>query len=133
MKVDIARSYPEKAGVKSWQRSIRLNRKKNVTINDIVSLSKAEKLTQQIMTCYPTEVKTPGDLFIHYKTAAGTIKDFVIKYNTSQMEPSVEKIPLTAMEDKGVLEKWGDNIYRINFTIKSPKVNDKMGFVITVK
>ena len=133
MKVDIAPSYPEKAGVKSWQRSIRLNRNKNVTVTDMVSLSTSEKVTQHIMTCYPAEIKTPGELLIHYKTAAGTIKDFVIKYNSSQMEPSVEKIPLTTMEDKGVLEKWGDNIYRINFTIKTPKVNDKMSFVISVK
>ncbi|MCW3091039.1 MAG: heparinase [Ferruginibacter sp.] len=133
MKVDIARSYPEKAGVNSWQRMVRLNRNKNVIISDIISLKTAENITQHIMTCYPAEVKTPGELLIHYRTKDGVEKDFAIKYNASQMEPVVDKVKLTAMEDKGVLERWGDNIYRINFTIKVPKVNDKTEFVITAK
>ena len=38
------------------------------------------------------------------------------------MQASVEKIPLTAMEDKGIVDKWGDNIYRINFTVIAPKI-----------
>jgi hypothetical protein len=43
------------------------------------------------------------------------------------MQAAVEKIPLTSMEDKG------DNIYRINFTVTSPKANDKINFVIAAK
>lgn len=72
-------------------------------------------------------------LVIHYNPKIGTAKDFVIKYNSSQMKAAVEKIPLTAMEDKGNLEKWGDTIYRINFLVTSPKVNDKINFVIAAK
>jgi hypothetical protein len=37
------------------------------------------------------------------------------------------------MEDKGILEKWGDNIYRINFTVIAPKAKDKFNFVIAPK
>jgi hypothetical protein len=49
------------------------------------------------------------------------------------MKAAVEKIPLTAMEDKGIIDKWGDNIYRINFTVITPKANDKINFVIASK
>ena len=49
------------------------------------------------------------------------------------MQASVEKIPLTAMEDKGILDKWGDNIYRINFTVIAPKKNDKINFLVALK
>ena len=49
------------------------------------------------------------------------------------MQATVEKISLTAMEDKGILDKWGDTIYRINFTVTNPKTNDKINFVVAKK
>lgn len=131
LSLNIATSYPEKAAANSWQRTVRLNRGKNVTVRDVVALQKAEQVTEHLMTCYPAEVKQPGQLLIHYTPKNGDARDFVIRYNAKQMEPSVEKIPLVAMEDKGILEKWGDNIYRINFTIKAPKTNDAYSFVIS--
>lgn len=133
LSLDISKSYPEKAGVNSWQRSIRLNRGKNVVVRDVISLKKADKITEHLMTCYPAEVSKPGELVIHYKPKNGEAKDFVVKYNAAQMQAAVEKIPLTAMEDKGIIEKWGDNIYRINFTVTSPKANDKINFIIAAK
>jgi len=131
--LDISKAYPEKAGVNSWQRTIRLNRGKNVEINDIISLQKAEKITEHLMTCYPAEISKPGELTIHYISDNKEPKDFVIRYNAKQMLPIIEKIPLTAMEDKGIQEKWGDNIYRINFSVIAPKTKDKIGFIISVK
>ena len=85
------------------------------------------------MTSHPAEVLKAGELVIHYKPKNGKSKDFIVKYNAAQMQASVEKIPLTAMEDKGIIDKWGDNIYRINFTVTMPKVNDKINFVIAPK
>ena len=133
MKADISTSYPESAGVINWQRSVRLNRGKNVAISDVFSLSKADNITQHLMTCYPAEVTAPGTLVIHYNPTGGEAKDFVVKYNARQLQPEVEKIKLTAMEDKGIIEKWGDNIYRINFKVIAPKLKDKIDFVIEAK
>jgi Heparinase II/III-like protein len=131
--LDIAKAYPEKAGVNSWNRTVRLNRGKNVVVNDIISLQQANKLTQHLMTCYTAEVIKPGELVIHYTAMNREPKDFVIKYNSKQMLATVEKVPLTAMEDKGIKEKWGDNIYRINFAIIAPGTKEKMSFVISAK
>lgn len=128
--VDIAKSYPADAGVTSWQRNIRLNRGKNVQVEDLISLKKADALTQHLMTSYPTEVRTPGELIIHYAPKVGTARDFVVKYDPKRMQASVEKIKLEAMEDKGILTKWGDNIYRINFQVTALKTTDKFNFVI---
>jgi hypothetical protein len=133
LSLDISKSYPEKAGVNSWQRSIRLNRGKNVEVKDVVSLQKAEKITQHLMTCYRAEVSKPGELVIHYKPKNGEAKDFVVKYDAAQLQVAVEKISLTAMEDKDIIEKWGDNIYRVNFTVIAPKAKDKINFVIAYK
>lgn len=129
--LNISKAYPKDAGVNSWKRTIRLNRGKNVVVNDIFSLQHATKLTQHLMTCYAAEVIQPGELVIHYTSGNKTPKDFVIRYNSKQMQATVEKIPLTAMEDKGIKDKWGDNIYRINFTVIAPKIQDNINFVIS--
>src|SRR5206468_8761605 len=35
---DIAKSYPDSAGVYTWQRTIRLNRNKDIEVTDVISL-----------------------------------------------------------------------------------------------
>ncbi|WP_266367923.1 heparinase II/III domain-containing protein [Tellurirhabdus rosea] len=128
--VDFAPSYPKEAGVDAWQRIIRLNRGKNVQIEDVVRLREARSLTQHLMTCYPAEVTKPGEVVIHYGPKGGTARDFVVKYNPAQFQPTVEKVALKAPEDKGIIAKWGDTIYRINFQALKPKPADKFSFVI---
>ena len=128
--LDITKAYPDSAGINSWQRTIRLNRGKNVEIVNVYSLKKADQIIEHFMTCYPAETGKPGELIIHFKPANAPAKEFLIKYNPKLVQPVIEKIPLITMEDKGVKEKWGDNIYRINFNMISPKVKDKTLFVV---
>jgi len=130
---DIAKSYPDSASVLSWQRSIRLNKGKNVEVSDAYALKKSDKITQHLMTCYAAETGKPGELIIHYAPKDASAQDFVVKYDAKQMNATVEKIPLVTMEDKGVKEKWGDNIYRINFELTNPQDKGKMKFVIEKK
>ncbi len=130
LSLDISKSYPDTAAVNSWQRTIRLNKGKNVEVTDIISLKNANNITEHLMTCYPAEVSKPGQLVIHYQPKDASPKDFVVHYNVKQMKVAVEKIPLVTMEDQGVKDKWGDNIYRINFDVISPKLKDKISFVI---
>lgn len=131
--VDMARAYPKEAGVTRWQRTIRLNRGKNVQVGDVIGLEKASALTQHLMTCYPADAAKPGELVIHYQPKGGTAKDFVVTYNPKQMRASVEKVNLDAPEDRGIITKWGDTIYRINFTVLAPKMSDKLNFTIAAK
>ena len=131
--VDMARAYPKEAGVSRWQRTIRLNRGKNVQIDDVIKLEKADALVQHLMTCYPADVTKPGELLIHYRPKGGTAKDFVVNYNPAQMQASVEKVKLDAPEDRGVITKWGDTIYRINFRVLAPKLSDKLTLSVAAK
>jgi hypothetical protein len=133
LSLDIAGAYPEQAAATGWQRTVRLNRGKNVVVKDSYTLKKSDSITEHLMTCYPAEVIKPGELVIHCQSKNGNQKDFVIHYNARQMQPSIEKVPLTAMEDKGVQDKWGDTIYRINFTVTAPKASDVIELVIAPK
>jgi hypothetical protein len=131
--LDISKAYPDEAGVITAKRTIRLNRTKNVQVEDVINLKQANELTEHLMTCYPAEVTKPGELVIHYKPADGNALDFRIRYDKDQLQASVEKIILDDPEDKGVIEHWGDTIYRINLASSHPKVSDKISFEIAVK
>lgn len=128
--LDIAKSYPEDAGILNYYRRIRLNRGKNVTIDELVKLTKAESLTEHLMTCYPAEVTKPGQLVIHYAPEGAKAMDFVVKYDPAQFDVSVEKVKLESMEDQGILRKWGDVIHRINMTAKNLKANNKFSLEV---
>ncbi|GAB2788290.1 heparinase II/III-family protein [Rhabdobacter roseus] len=131
--LDMGKAYPAEAGITQWQRTIRLNRGKNVVIQDVINLKKADAVTQHLMTSYPAEVLKAGEVVIHYQPPGGTLKDFVVKYNPKQMQASVEKIKLEAVEDEGIRTKWGDTIHRINFKVLSPKTADKLDFTVAAR
>lgn len=131
--LDISGAYPAEAGINSWKRSIRLNRGKNVRILDAIDLKRSEAVTQHLMTSHPAEVIKPGEVLIRYKTANGIGKDFIVKYDAGKMQASVEKVSLEAMEDKGILTKWGDNIYRLNFKVTDLKKTDQYTFEVSAR
>ncbi len=112
---NIGTAYPEEAGIDQYTRTIRLNRGKNVIVSDSYALKEGEQITQHLMTCYPVEEVKPGTLMIN---ANG--KKMQITYPPSNTTVNIEKVPLVTMEDQGVIQKWGDNIYRINITNTSP-------------
>jgi hypothetical protein len=128
--LDIAKSYPTETGINSWKRTIRLNRGKNVLIADAADLKTAAPITQHLMTIYQAEIIKPGEVIIHYRSGDGGKKDFIVGYDARKMEASIEKIPLVSMEDQGVLSKWGDNIYRINFKTTAPVKKAQLGFEV---
>jgi hypothetical protein len=131
--LDIAKAYPEAAGINSWMRTVRLNKGKNVQIEDAIKLTSATSIIQHLMTCYAAEIGKPGELIIHYAPEGAKALDFILKYDASKWEVSIEKIALDKMEDKGVQRNWGDNIRRINLKAKSPKMNDKFSFTVASK
>jgi hypothetical protein len=112
---------------------VKLTRGKNVQVTDVINLGRADKITQHVMTCYPSEIAKPGELIIHYMDKDGKSRDFLIRYNARQMKAVVEKVPLTAMEDQGIIQKWGDTIYRIIFNVLSPKTTDKFSLEVVTK
>lgn len=127
--LNIADAYPVSAGIRQLWRTVRLNRTKNVEVTDKLSLKAAATVTEHLMTCYPAVLKKEGEVVIYYKQENGASKNFVVQYDPKQMKVAIEKVPLVAMEDKGIIEKWGDTIYRISFSGNLP---DKsiMKFVI---
>jgi hypothetical protein len=123
--MDISAAYPAAAGIKKWQRKVQLNKGKNVIVEDVIQLQQASPVVEHLMTCYPADVVKPGVLVIHQPSG-----DLYLHYDAGQFTAGVEKVPLPAMEDEGVRQKWGDNIYRIN--LHAVKSVEKGRFVFTI-
>lgn len=133
MSLDIAPAYPEAAGIQKWERTLILNRGKSVVVKDKILLDKADHITHHLMTIYPAKEEKPGEILIPFVNLSGEQLNFVVKYNSQKMKAKVEKIVLDAPEDQGIIQKWGDNIYRINFDLLEPQTQDEMEFIISKK
>jgi peptidoglycan/xylan/chitin deacetylase (PgdA/CDA1 family) len=127
---DIAGAYPAEAGIRSWKRTVTLQRGQSVRIRDEVELTKTQSVVQHLMTCYPSEVGKPGEVIVHYRTKEGRSADFVIRYNPAQMSASVEKVGLASEEDEGIRQRWGETIHRINFEVLKPGAKEVYGFTV---
>ena len=132
LSLDVSKAYPEEACIDKLERTIQLKKGKYVQLTDNISLSKANSITEYLVTCHPAEVKKPGEVIIHYVSKDGTNKDFIVEYNPAQLEASVEKVGLEIEEDAIIKQSWGDNIRRINFKVIAPKTKDSFAFKIRV-
>ncbi|MBV8251263.1 MAG: heparinase II/III family protein [Chitinophaga sp.] len=126
MQLNIAEAYPKEAGISSWNRTVQLKRNQKAVIEDQVVLTKTDSLTQYLMTCFPVEIVSPGVLLIH-----GEGRDYQVTYPAAKLNASVEKVALTKMEDEGIKQKWGDNIYRIHLKAIKPSAKEKYTYTVT--
>jgi len=129
--LDIAEAYSADAGIIHWLRTMRLNRNKNVEIQENFALKKPSEIENHLMTCYPVDDNGKGRLTIHYAPDGVKSIDFELKYDPSQWRVSVEKIKMDKEEDLGVKRNWGENIQRINFTSVKKVQQGHSSFVIS--
>jgi len=113
---DIASAYPPEAGVKTWVRTLTLDRAHDViTVNENFELDRAVPVSLTVMTPRIVSVDAGGSLTM--KLAAGEGRSCMIKYDAAEIEPKVETIKLA---DEGLRESWGDQVYRILLNSKTP-------------
>jgi hypothetical protein len=111
---NIADAYPKKAGIKSWIRSITLDRRQDkVTIEDNFELERAVPISLTVMTPRVPAVDGAGRVVM--KAAGGS--PTVLKFSSEQLSAKVETI---ALADPHLREDWGDQIYRILLNSNQP-------------
>ena len=111
LSLDIAGTYPEKAGVRSWKRTVRLERGKVVQLTEDYSLSRREaELTLSLMTPCAVELKAGGRISLTGKSGSGEQYAVELKYDASKLAPKVEKI---ALDDNRLQASWGESLNRI--------------------
>jgi hypothetical protein len=120
LQMDLAAAYPKEANLKSWQRSIRLDRENNrIEISDGYALTEsAKEITLTLMTpCRVTQES--GTLSLENKVR--------IAYDPA-LTPMVEEIKL---EDERLRSVWGEHVYRILLRASNPPKSAKWSLQIT--
>ena len=121
---NIAEAYPKEAGVKSWVRTVKLDRKANkITVEENFELESAVPVSLTVMTPRFVNVEPGGSITL--KLATGDGKDTLLKYDADQIEPKVETITL---DDMGLRMSWGPQIYRIMLNSKHPVASGKWSY-----
>lgn len=109
--MDIAKAYPAGAGLTSWVRSVRVNKKEGLVVSDKYALSKPlESLTQTFMTVCRVDLTQRGRVI--FETDAH--KTVWLDYDGAFWNASVEPVSYTNPEDEGIRQRWdGRTIYRV--------------------
>jgi hypothetical protein len=109
--LNLATAYPTEAGLKSWRRTLRLDRAKNeVAVTDNYTLQKAAQvITLTLMTPCKVTQEGAGKLSLDNRVK--------VLYAAAAFTPVVEEIRL---EDQRLQGSWGDRLYRILLRVENP-------------
>jgi hypothetical protein len=114
LRMDIAPAYPEKAGVKTWIRTVHLNRGTDIQVVDAFELKEASRdIAQSLIT--PSEIvrTEPGKLILK---DSKTQTELTLRYDPDSLTVQTETI---RMDDDKLLQIWGPHLYRILLKPKS--------------
>ena len=119
LKMDLAKTYPDSAGINCWTRVVDIDKRGVVTLSDDYDLSRCSSPVRlMFIAAHEPRVKA-GEIEI------GTMK---MKYDTTILDVAVE--PLDGKFDPMLRQMWQDGLWRIVMSVKG---NSKRGKVkITV-
>jgi len=129
--MDLAKAYPNEAGIVFWNRTVTLDRAKDaVDIADDYSLAKAPTSLQQVfMTVCDVNLTEAGK--IKLTTAAGKV--VILTYDKGEWTPTIEKPSIEGPEYSSFTSKWDNHpIKRIVLTSQNPKRKDRLQYSIRV-
>lgn len=120
---DIAKAYPETAGVAKWLRYYTLERGKKFVIGDTYQLTTTgtEPTTINFVTSCKVTEGAPGKLILE-----GEGFNLEMRYNPRSVTPKIEYNEIT----DGGLKRYWKSITRIVFTVNHPKKKGKNEIVV---
>jgi hypothetical protein len=126
--LDIAAAYPKEAEVKSWKRTIILERGERVVVKDGYVLDEVKKdLRLSLMSWRRPEISGEGAIRLLAPEGAETLKPVFIRYDKSRFRADIEAIPL---EDAQLRSSWGPTVYRIVLTANQRRLKDSFSVAI---
>jgi len=114
--LDIARAYPEAAGIISWRRTLRLRRHAGPCVevsDDFVLRAASRSIVLSLMTPCEPRLEMPGTIILPLDGAA----DVAVTFDPGVLESSVECIELA---DKRLAGIWGNRLFRVLARARTP-------------
>ncbi len=123
LRMNIAPAYPASAHVKSWLRTVRFNRGRNVEIAEMFELAEATgETTSNFLTPLDVDSTQPGQVTLRSSSPNGRAPVKVrLDYDANKLAPSVERIELT---DSRLARSWGPHLNRLILRARSPTLQD---------
>ncbi|NOY37305.1 MAG: hypothetical protein GXO83_06985 [Chlorobi bacterium] len=128
LSMDISKAYPAEANVISWERTITLNRGKNIVIAEKYKLNKVTgNISLNFMTVQEPDASIPGKIKITGKKLNGDSFELAMFYDKSKFTAIVEDMEIT---DPRLKNTWGDRLYRIVLKWEKPDIKGNCKTVI---
>ncbi|HNY78781.1 MAG: heparinase II/III family protein [Sedimentisphaerales bacterium] len=117
--LDIAGAYPEQAHLKSWARTITLNRGRDVTVTEAYTLTEpVGQITLSLMTPCRAEARRPGQIVL---ATSNDDESAQVLYDPTQLAATIEVIDV---EDGRLRTVWPEKIARIVMKADKPPLKD---------
>ncbi|NOR14274.1 MAG: heparinase, partial [Candidatus Aminicenantes bacterium] len=114
--LDISGAYPPEAMLKSWKRSLTLNRGRSVIIEDRYELAEAiQPMWLSFMSWRKPELIAPGTLRLHNPEGLEDLSPLSLGFDPDQFTVIIEELQVL---DSRLQSSWGDYVYRILLTAK---------------
>ncbi len=128
--LDIAGAYPPEAGVREWQRTLRLERGKQIELVDSYRLrDPVSEPALTLMTPCEVTVVAPGKLILRTTSSeSGQSSTLEIEYDPGKLSAATEEIPL---DDGRLTRVWGNHLTRILLKADGPSQQDSWVLRIT--
>ncbi|MBZ0304020.1 MAG: heparinase II/III-family protein [Anaerolineae bacterium] len=131
LSLDIAGAYPPEAGLRTWRRTVRLERGQGITVEDAYALNSPPKtLTLSLLTPCAVDATAAGVLRLNPRaiTEGRESGSATITYKASKFSAAVEPIIIDDIQLRGV---WGEQLCRIVLTAVQPAQQDTWTLTIT--
>jgi len=114
--MNIAKAYPTEAGIKSWQRTVKMDKAKGIEVDDAFeATAPVSSLTQSFMSVCDIDLNTPGKIAFTLPNRQKVYLD----YDAALWTASKDKMVLDSPEDQGLKHSWeGKDIWRVLLTFK---------------
>ncbi len=120
--LDLAKAYPQEAGVDFWNRTYTLKRGQNLSITDKYKLREVKGENYlNFLTCCQASILKSG--VVRLKTDSATVD---ISFNPKGLSPIIEEFDVN---DKTVEISWGKRLTRIRLKILSEKVEKNIELI----
>ena len=112
--LDIARAYPPDAQVKSWVRTITLDRGKDVVVDDRYELgAMIQPFTLSLMTSCVPSLSKDGVISLRSEGDGKKNQPILLLFDEEKFSVAIKAI---SIEDARLRSSWGEKIYRIMLT-----------------
>ncbi|MFD7159825.1 heparinase II/III family protein [Kribbella sp. NPDC059898] len=112
LRLDLGPAYPSAAGIRSWSRTMRLQRdgaEPRIVVEDQWDLEHdPDQLSLHLMTATAPRCDTPGVL---------TIGPLLARFDVTRFEARIETVDLT---DDLLTRVWGSAVHRVTLTARAP-------------